>query len=165
MFSDIDYETKMGKIINNTEEMNLIKLKSMINSYNSVIYSDTFFDLENKKSYIQSLFLGFPSVPVFYHKDKHNKFIILDGNKRLDTIFCFLKNEFPINFNGKDLFFKNIDKSILTNIYIQFVNVGIESDKKNPEVKINTLKNILYSFGKKREDVDRIINFIKNKNE
>jgi hypothetical protein len=79
--------------------------------------------------------------------------------------FVFLKNEFPIEFNDKNLFFKNVDKSILTNINIQFVDVGIDSDKKNPEVKINTLKNILYSFGKKREDVDRIINFIKNKNE
>jgi hypothetical protein len=76
-----------------------------------------------------------------------------------------LKNEFPIEFNDKNLFFKNVDKSILTNINIRFVDVGIDSDKKNPEVKINTLKNILYSFGKENEDVDRIINFIKSKNE
>jgi hypothetical protein len=45
----------MGKIINNTEEKNLIKLKSMINNYNYVIYSDTFFDLENKNIVMKNI--------------------------------------------------------------------------------------------------------------
>ena len=161
MFTDINYNTKMGRIINYESAMDLIILKSMMNNYNSIIYSDDSFDLENKKAFIKSLLLNFPMTPIFYHRDKYNKFIVLDGNKRLDTIFKFLKNEFSVNFTGNELFFKNIDKTILRYIKIKFIDISIDSN--NPEVKLNTLKNILYSFGKEEKDVNRIINFIKSK--
>lgn len=39
-----------------------------------------------------------------------NHFEVIDGKQRLTTLFSFVKNEFPIEWNGKEYFFQDLDK-------------------------------------------------------
>lgn len=64
--------------------------------------------IEEKQAFIDSIYQQF-SVPLFLlaatkHQGK-DAFEIIDGMQRLDAIFSFIENEFPININGKAAYF------------------------------------------------------------
>lgn len=40
----------------------------------------------------------------------YSHFEVIDGKQRLTTLFSFVKNEFPIVFEGKEYYFKDFDK-------------------------------------------------------
>ena len=63
--------------------------------------------IQEKKDFIDSLLNGYP-VPLFLFAKKTNndndvaEREIVDGLQRLDAIFSFIQNEFPVMWNGKE---------------------------------------------------------------
>ena len=59
--------------------------------------------LQEKQEFIDTLLMGYP-VPLFlFAKTKDGKEReIIDGLQRLDAIFSFIKNEFPVMWEGKE---------------------------------------------------------------
>lgn len=66
---------------------------------------------EEKKAFIDSIYNHY-SVPLILVADKSDsqslKYEIIDGMQRLNAIFSFIDNEFPININGENMYF-NLD--------------------------------------------------------
>lgn len=65
--------------------------------------------VEEKKSFIDSLIRGY-SVPLFLlarpiEATESDQWEILDGMQRLNAIFSFVENEFPVEYDGKEAFF------------------------------------------------------------
>ena len=65
--------------------------------------------VEEKQSFIDSLIRGY-SVPLFLlarpiAATESDQWEILDGMQRLNTIFSFVENEFPVEYDGKEAFF------------------------------------------------------------
>lgn len=63
---------------------------------------------EEKKAFIDSIYNHY-SVPLILVADKSDnqslKYEIIDGMQRLNAIFSFIENEFPIKINGEDMYF------------------------------------------------------------
>lgn len=65
--------------------------------------------VEEKQSFIDSLIRGY-SVPLFLlarpiAATESDQWEILDGMQRLNAIFSFVENEFPVEYDGKEAFF------------------------------------------------------------
>lgn len=72
-----------------------------------------------QKNFIVDLLLRKPMTPfvIVEHSDdfQYDKKIIkvIDGKQRILTIHKFLHNEFPIDYNGKTVYYKDFDKSAI----------------------------------------------------
>jgi uncharacterized protein with ParB-like and HNH nuclease domain len=52
-------------------------------------------DLGRASKLIESLILGLPVPQVFLYEDERNKFLVIDGQQRLMSIYYFMKHRFP----------------------------------------------------------------------
>jgi uncharacterized protein DUF262 len=52
-------------------------------------------DIKRASKLIESLILGLPVPQVFLYEESRNKFLIIDGQQRLLTVFFFMKERFP----------------------------------------------------------------------
>jgi len=83
-------------------------------------------------------------VAILHNSDLNRKnavMFIIDGKQRLLTIYKFIHNEFPINLNGKQVYFKDFDKDayyffrsrvnyILADVYYSYDNEPISDEEK-----------------------------------
>ena len=80
----------------------------------------------NKQELITSLLKGIP-LPLFYLRNKGDKFEVLDGKQRSLTIYNFIQNKFAYNPGGGQLiFFRNLSKDeqreiLDTNIAVRYL--------------------------------------------
>lgn len=52
-------------------------------------------DLKHASKLIESLLIGLPIPQIFLYEEEPNKFLVIDGQQRLMTIYYFLKGRFP----------------------------------------------------------------------
>lgn len=60
-------------------------------------------DIKRASKLIESLILGLPVPQVFLYEENRNRFLIIDGQQRLLTVFFFMKGRFPRKEKRGDL--------------------------------------------------------------
>lgn len=60
-------------------------------------------DLGRASKLIESLILGLPVPQLFLYEQEHNKFLVIDGQQRLMSIYYFIKKRFPRKENRVEL--------------------------------------------------------------
>jgi len=60
--------------------------------------------LQEKKDLVESIILQYP-IPLILLASQNGKYEIIDGMQRLNAIFGFIENHFPINLSGTDKYF------------------------------------------------------------
>jgi len=53
-------------------------------------------DIKKASKLIESLIIGLPVPQIFLYEKENNKFVVIDGQQRLLTIYYFIKGRFPI---------------------------------------------------------------------
>jgi hypothetical protein len=93
--ASINMEIRSTKLnISISETVYLIK-KCEISIPNNLDCTDDW-DIGQKKAYIESLILGFPSPSFIFTKNEEQILVIVDGVKRLKAIIDYINNEFSI---------------------------------------------------------------------
>ena len=80
------------------------------------INKQSVFSLEEKKQFIMDIFNNYPIGEIILTASINEdtgriKYKVLNGNKRLNAIFEFCKNEFSIEGIGEDLIFSDLTKN------------------------------------------------------
>ena len=98
----------------------------LVESINDFIFRDTIgileinkqseFSLEEKKQFIMDIFNNYPIGEIILSASLNEdtgriKYKVLNGNKRLNAIFEFCKDEFSIEGIGEDLIFSDLNKN------------------------------------------------------
>ena len=79
-------------------DFNVLTISSYLDSGSIIIPSiQRFFtwDLQRSSKFIESLILGLPVPQIFLFEEQRNRFLILDGQQRLMSIYFFTKMRFP----------------------------------------------------------------------
>ncbi len=79
-------------------DFNVLTISSYLDSGAIIIPSiQRFFtwDLQRSSKFIESLILGLPVPQIFLFEEQRNRFLILDGQQRLMSIYFFTKMRFP----------------------------------------------------------------------
>lgn len=105
-------------------------------------------DLKRASKLIESIIMGLPVPQIFLFEKTRNKFLVIDGQQRLMTIYYFIKKRFPKRdkrpFIGR-VFDKNKgipDKILFDNTYFDAFNLYLPSDVPD---KKNILNGLNYS--------------------
>lgn len=83
---------------------------------------------QEKKDLVESIILQYP-IPLILLASQNDKYEIIDGMQRLNSIFGFIENHFPVLLNEKDLYFNILDYTFAQTQ----VTKGIIFPKKNVE--------------------------------
>jgi hypothetical protein len=135
-------------------------------TYNHNLQREFCWDLLQKQELILSLLkeIKIPKLSVLYLKDKRI-YQIIDGKQRLSTIISFYKNEFPINVNGFDYFYNDLDKTSQMNIRLFNFTINIayvyDRDIITDDDKMDWYD--LLNFAGTAQDKEHINNIKKNK--
>jgi uncharacterized protein with ParB-like and HNH nuclease domain len=105
-------------------------------------------DLKRASKLIESIIMGLPVPQIFLFEKSRNKFLVIDGQQRLMTIYYFIKKRFPKRdkraFIGR-VFDKNKgipDETLFDNTYFDAFNLYLPSDVPG---KKNILNGLNYS--------------------
>ncbi|RRR71420.1 MAG: DUF262 domain-containing protein [Candidatus Viridilinea halotolerans] len=60
-------------------------------------------DIKRASRLIESLLIGLPVPQIFLYEEKRNKFLVIDGQQRLMSIYYFIKERFPKKEKRTDL--------------------------------------------------------------
>ncbi len=95
---DTDYAISEYDIISSPNDFNIKTLFDMIDS--GVIAIPGFqrnyvWDIKRASKLIESLIIGLPIPQIFLYGKARNKFLVIDGQQRLMTIYYFIKERFP----------------------------------------------------------------------
>ena len=75
--------------INNLIDTNAIEMPVFQRNY--------IWDRKRASRFIESLILGLPVPQIFLYQKERNKFLVIDGQQRLLTIYYFIKQRFPLS--------------------------------------------------------------------
>lgn len=104
-------------------------------------------DIKRASRLIESLLIGIPIPQIFLYEEKKNKFLVIDGQQRLMTIYYFKKKRFPRiekRVELRKIFDNNggIPDEILSNDeYFQNFNLKLPKIKQNQDNQFNN-KNL-----------------------
>lgn len=93
-----DFEVKEYDITSTPNDFNITTLFSFIESGAVVIpgFQRHFvWDIRRSSKLIESLILGLPVPQIFLYEQAKNKFLVIDGQQRLMSIYYFLKGRYP----------------------------------------------------------------------
>ena len=79
-------------------DFNVMTLNSFIESGAVIIpgFQRNFvWDISRSSKLIESLLLGLPVPQLFLYEQERNKFLVIDGQQRLMSIYYFMKKRFP----------------------------------------------------------------------
>ena len=98
--AELDEETQVSEydIVSAPNDFNTLTINSFIEQ--GAIQTPGFqrnyvWDIKRASKLIESLILGLPVPQVFLYEESRNKFLIIDGQQRLLTVFFFMKERFP----------------------------------------------------------------------
>ncbi len=107
-------------------------------------------DKKRASRFIESLILGLPVPQIFLYQKERNKFLVIDGQQRLLSIYYYIKQRFPLVEKRAELrkvFDRNNgipDSVLFNNMYFQDFKLQLsksENGEKNPldGLRYNTL--------------------------
>lgn len=105
-------------------------------------------DIKRASKLIESIIIGLPVPQIFLYEESRNRFLVIDGQQRLMSIYYFIKQQFPIyekRIELRQIFDKNgkIPDEILHNDkYFTKFNLQLPSRLSNQK---NKLHNLNYS--------------------
>lgn len=111
------------------KELEIIELTSRLRHFIAILFNkekdipiyfdnpeyqrDLVWSLEDKQLYILNLFKGLaqikPMIAVYYNKD-NVIYEVIDGKQRLNAIFEFINNKFPLYVNDEEIYFDNLQE-------------------------------------------------------
>lgn len=109
---DIEYVAEYD-ISSNPNDFNVMTLKSYIESDAIVIPSfqrNYVWEIKRASRFIESLILGLPIPQLFFYEERRNRYLVVDGQQRLMTIYYYLLGRFPkmeMRNRVRELFDKN----------------------------------------------------------
>ena len=56
-------------------------------------------DMKRASRLIESIIVGLPVPQIFLYEQGHNRFLVIDGQQRLMSIYYFVKERFPVGQN------------------------------------------------------------------
>jgi hypothetical protein len=96
--NDSDIPIKEYDIVASPNDFNVSSYFSFIESGAIVIpgfQRNYVWDLRRASKLIESLLMGLPIPQIFLYEDGRNRFLVIDGQQRLMTIYYFVKGRFP----------------------------------------------------------------------
>lgn len=128
-------------------------------------------DIYRASKLIESLILGLPVPQIFLYEESRNKFLVIDGQQRLMTIYYFMKQRFPKKekrvelrkiFDDK----RSIPSEILhDDSYFQNFNLSLPSKLPGKKNKFNGINYSTLGEYKQQFDLRTIRNVIVKQNE
>jgi len=76
----------------------LFSVFQLLNKKPNLITEDKIFSIEKQISFIESLLIRIPVNDIFIYSSnkKFNEYKVIDGSKRLNAVFSFIKDEFKL---------------------------------------------------------------------
>ena len=96
--NDEEYEIKEYDITASPNDFNILTLHSFIESGAVKIpgFQRNFvWDLKRASKLIESVIIGLPIPQIFLYEESRNKFLVIDGQQRLMSLYYFIKGRFP----------------------------------------------------------------------
>lgn len=141
-----DFQINEYDLTSTPNDFNILTINSFIDSGAIIIpgfQRNYVWDIKRASKLIESIILGLPVPQVFLYEEDRNKFLVIDGQQRLMTIFYFIKQRFP----------KKEKRTELRKIFIE--NNGIPEEILFDDDFFSTFK---LSLPKKSNGEDNIFN-------
>src|SRR5438067_7490019 len=93
-----DYSLREYDITASPNDFNILTLFSFIESGAVKIpgfQRNYVWDIKRASKLIESLILGLPVPQIFLYEEARNKFLVIDGQQRLMSIYYFIRQRFP----------------------------------------------------------------------
>ncbi len=93
-----DYQVKEYDVTASPNDFNLLSLVSFVESGAIKIpgFQRNFvWDIKRASKLIESIIIGLPIPQIFLYEESRNRFLVIDGQQRLMSIFYFWKGRFP----------------------------------------------------------------------
>ena len=127
-------------------------------------------DIGRSSRLIESLILGLPVPQLFLYEQERNKFLVIDGQQRLMSIYYFIKKRFPRKERRADI--RRIfdqegtipDKVLYDDKYFQTFNLRLASSLPNRENKFRGLNYATLGDYKTQLDLRPIRNIVVKQN-
>lgn len=134
-------------------DFNIITIFNLIDSgavEMPVFQRNYIWDKKRASRFIESLILGLPVPQIFLYQKERNKFLVIDGQQRLLSIYYYIKQRFPLS--GKRAELRKVfdlnngipDSDLFNDMYFQDFKLQLsksENGEKNPldGLRYNTL--------------------------
>ncbi|WP_016972014.1 DUF262 domain-containing protein [Pseudomonas tolaasii] len=95
---DDDFQIDEYDLTATPNDFNVMTINSFIESGSIIIpgFQRNFvWDIKKASKLIESLLLGLPVPQLFLYESARNKFLVIDGQQRMMSIFYFIKKRFP----------------------------------------------------------------------
>lgn len=97
-YTNDDIQVDEYDLTSTPNDFNIITISNFIDSGAIIIPAfqrNYVWDIKRASKLIESIILGLPVPQVFLYEEDRNKFLIIDGQQRLMTIYYFIKQRFP----------------------------------------------------------------------
>lgn len=111
--SDLDYDVKLYDITSSPNDFNVKTYFEFIEA--GMVIIPTFqrnyvWDIKRASKLIESLIIGLPIPQIFLFGEGNNKYLVIDGQQRLLSIYYFMKERFPRQDKRAEIRKKLIEK-------------------------------------------------------
>jgi uncharacterized protein with ParB-like and HNH nuclease domain len=93
-----EFEIDEYDLTSSPNDFNVLTIQSFIESGSVKIpgfQRNYVWDIKRASKLIESLLLGLPVPQIFLYEESRNKFLVIDGQQRLMSIYYFIKQRFP----------------------------------------------------------------------
>lgn len=170
---DEDYQIKEYDITASPNDFNILTMYNFIESRAVKIpgFQRNFvWDIKRSSKLIESIIIGLPVPQIFLYEEAKNKFLVIDGQQRLMSIYYFVKGRFPKKEKRIQLrhIFDQIgtipDDVLANDTYFTKFNLKLSEQIPNRPNKLNKLNYATLDEYKTQFDLRTIRNVIIKQN-
>ena len=113
-----DFQVKEYDITASPNDFNMFTMFSFIESGAVKIpgfQRNYVWDIKRASKLIESIVIGLPIPQIFLYEEERNKFLVIDGQQRLMSIYYFIKQRFPKKKSALSCgeYLMNMEKSLM----------------------------------------------------
>ena len=168
-----EYAIKEYNISASPNDFNIITLVNFIES--GALFIPGFqrnyvWDITKASKLIESILMGLPIPQIFLYEEDDNKFLVIDGQQRLMSIYYFVKQRFPLNKKRVELrkiFEENgkiPDQMIEDDAYFKKFNLSLSKHSQKQKSSYHGLNYSTLNEHKVKFDMRTIRNVIVKQN-